>query len=213
MNHVGRTAAITAPSAEAQKNVILDAWERSGVNPETITYVEAHGTGTSLGDPIEVEALTRAFREYTDACQFCGIGSVKSNIGHLEGAAGIAGMIKVLLMMAHQKIPPTLNIRTFNPIINFSDSPFIPVTEAIAWTGVNHPRALRAGISAFGFGGANAHAIVESFANNGPDALEKEPEKAKRHPFMITAKSVEALEIPWLAGANSLAAINRNDFH
>ena len=194
INHVGRTASITAPSAEAQKNVILDAWERSGVNPETITYVEAHGTGTSLGDPIEVEALTRAFREYTDACQFCGIGSVKTNIGHLEGAAGIAGIIKVLLMMEHQKIPPTLNIRAFNPIINFNDSPFTPATAAEAWTEGNHQCALRAGVSAFGFGGANAHAIVESFANNGPDALEKEPEKAESHPFMITAKSIKAFE-------------------
>jgi len=115
----GQALSMTAPRVDAQRDVILAAYKDADISPETVTYVEAHGTGTSLGDPTEVEALTRAFREYTDARHFCHIGSVKTNIGHLEAAAGIASIIKVLLMMRHQQIPPTLNIRTLNPVINF----------------------------------------------------------------------------------------------
>ena len=122
VKHTGKSKSITAPRVEIERQVIEDALASSQVSPESITYVEAHGTGTSLGDPIEVEALTQAF--HTDKKQYCYIGSVKTNIGHLEGAAGIAGVIKVLLMLQHQQIPKILNIKTVNPIIDFEHSPF-----------------------------------------------------------------------------------------
>ncbi len=191
VNHVGHTASITAPSVDGQRGVIIDACKKAGVSPETVTYVEAHGTGTSLGDPIEVEALTRAFREYTDQKQFCRIGSVKTNIGHLEGAAGIAGIIKVLLMMNCKKIPPTLNIKTLNPVINFEDSPFIVATELEEWPERGKNQPLRAGISSFGFGGVNTHVILESMENHIPSILEESNEK---QPFIVTAKSPAAFK-------------------
>src|SRR5207302_7248635 len=133
------------------------------IDPRTITYVEAHGTGTSLGDPVEVEALTRTFRESTQAKQFCWIGSAKTNIGHLEAAAGIAGLIKILVMMRARKIPPTLNVRTPNPLINFADSPFRIAHELVDWEPARPVFPLRAGVSSFGFGGVNAHLILEEY--------------------------------------------------
>ncbi|HWU87822.1 MAG TPA: beta-ketoacyl synthase N-terminal-like domain-containing protein, partial [Kofleriaceae bacterium] len=158
VNHTGRSLSITAPRVAAQRDVIRAAHRDAGWSARTISYLEAHGTGTSLGDPIEVEALTQAFREDTADRQFCGLGSVKSNIGHLEAAAGIAGVIKVLLMMRHRRIPATLHVRTPNPLIRFEDSPFALATEARDWQ-PDGPR--RAGVSSFGFGGANAHVLVE----------------------------------------------------
>jgi acyl transferase domain-containing protein len=162
VNHGGRGVSITAPRVEAQRDVILSAYRDAGITPDTVTYVEAHGTGTSLGDPIEVESLTRAYRSFTDAKQFCKIGSVKTNIGHLEAAAGVAGVIKVLMMMKHRQVAPSLNIRTVNPIIQFEQSPFQVATELSEW----HPaegQPLRAGVSSFGFGGANSHVLVEEY--------------------------------------------------
>ena len=194
INHVGHTASITAPSVKAQKQVVLDTYRQAGVNPETVTYIEAHGTGTSLGDPIEIEALTRAFKEYTDKTQFCRIGSVKTNIGHLEGAAGMAGVIKVLLMMGRKKIPPTLNINTFNPVIDFDHSPFVVATDAEAWVGHDNTDILRAGVSAFGFGGANGHAVLESFEDVRRYETEEKAVTNEKHPFIVTAKSMDAFK-------------------
>ncbi len=152
-------AGYTAPSIEGQAEVIAATQALSGVDPETITYLEAHGTGTALGDPIEIAALTQAFRARTEARGFCAIGSVKSNIGHLDAAAGVAGLIKTILALEHKQIPPSLNFEQPNPKIDFAASPFYVNTRLSAWKTSGTPR--RAGVSSFGLGGTNAHVIVE----------------------------------------------------
>ncbi|HSD45019.1 MAG TPA: beta-ketoacyl synthase N-terminal-like domain-containing protein, partial [Pyrinomonadaceae bacterium] len=150
----------TAPGVNGQAEVIAEAHAVSGVSPETITYVETHGTGTSLGDPVEVEALTRAFRHGTEAKRFCAIGSVKTNIGHLDAAAGVAGLIKTVLALKHRQIPPSLNFKTENPRIDFANSPFYVNGQLTEWkTSNGDPR--RAGVSSFGIGGTNAHVVLE----------------------------------------------------
>jgi acyl transferase domain-containing protein len=206
VNHGGHALSLTAPRVEAQRAVIVEAWRSAGISPETCTYLEAHGTGTSLGDPIEVEALTQAFREFTSEKQFCAIGSVKTNIGHLEPAAGLAGVIKVLLMMGEQRIPPSLNVRVLNPLINFAQSPFHVATRTAPWSvpaGV--PR--RAGVSSFGFGGANAHVVLEAGAAPRADVLPAvSPTLPEPQLFVLSAKSPEShqqLLATWLTLARS----------
>jgi acyl transferase domain-containing protein/acyl carrier protein len=163
-NHGGNTSGYTVPNPNAQAALIADVLERSGVAPRTISFVEAHGTGTSLGDPIEITGLSHAFREFTDERQFCPIGSAKSNIGHLEAAAGVAGVAKVLLQMRHRKLAPSLHCEVVNPNIRFEQTPFYLQRGLAEWNrpvvgGVEYPR--RAAVSSFGAGGANAHLILE----------------------------------------------------
>lgn len=136
----------------AQKQVIEAALRQSGVDASTVNYIEAHGTGTALGDPIEVEALTQVFRQYTEQNQFCTIGSVKTNIGHLASAAGMAGIIRVLLMMKHKTIPKLLNLTRLNPLLDWEHTPFKVATDNTGWVQVDAQTPLRAGISGFGFG-------------------------------------------------------------
>ena len=164
----------TAPSVEGQATVIMTAQKWAKTEPESITYIEAHGTGTSLGDPIEIAGLTRAFG--TDKKQYCAIGSVKTNIGHLDAAAGVAGLIKTVLALQHRQLPPSLHFTTPNPKIDFTNSPFYVNTELKEWKSNGYP--LRAGVSSFGIGGTNAHVIVEeapvqpeSSASSGPQLL------------------------------------------
>ena len=149
----------TAPGEDGQAAVIDEALTIAGVNPETIGYVEAHGTGTPLGDPIEVAALTRVFRASTDATEYCALGAVKSNVGHMEAAAGIAGLIKTVLALKHGQIPPTLHYKRPNPQIDFTKTPFYVNTQLTEWPTNGTPR--RAGVSSFGIGGTNAHIILE----------------------------------------------------
>ncbi len=149
----------TAPSVEGQAEVVALAQAMAGFAPETISYIEAHGTGTPLGDPIEIEGLTRAFRLGTDAKNFCALGSVKGNIGHLDTAAGMAGLIKTALALHHKHIPPSLHFVSPNPKIDFAGSPFHVVQTATDWKNGNGPR--RAGVSSFGIGGTNAHVVLE----------------------------------------------------
>jgi amino acid adenylation domain-containing protein len=149
----------TAPSISGQVGAILQAQQAAGVNPETISYIEAHGTATPIGDPIEVAALTQAFRTQTQARQFCGIGSIKSNLGHLTAAAGVAGFIKTVLSLYHRQIPPSINFDQPNPHIDFTDSPFYVNNQLRDWPMADTPR--RAGVSSFGGGGTNAHVILE----------------------------------------------------
>ena len=148
-----------APSIEGQASVIEEALALAEVDPETITYVETHGTGTSLGDPIEVAALTQAFRTQSNAKNYCAIGSVKTNIGHTEAAAGVAGLIKAVLALEHKQLPPSLNFTQPNPNIDFADSPFFINTKLAEWQTNGTPR--RAGVSSFGIGGTNAHVLLE----------------------------------------------------
>ncbi|AOR32335.1 hypothetical protein BFF78_15780 [Streptomyces fodineus] len=152
-------AGYTAPRLEGQADVLLRAYAAAGVSPDEVDYVEAHGTGTEIGDSIEVLALTEAFRRHTRRTGYCRIGSVKPNIGHLDAAAGIAGLIKVLLALRHEALPPSINYRHPNPEIPFADSPFLVNDRLSPWPAGERVR--RAGVSSFGMGGTNAHVVVE----------------------------------------------------
>ena len=177
----------TAPSVEGQAEVIALAQAVAGVDPRTIGYVEAHGSGTPLGDPIEVAALTRAFRAGTDAREFCALGSIKTNLGHLESAAGIAGLIKAVLALERGAIPPSLHFETPNPQIDFASGPFFVNTSLREWPPGGEPR--RAGVSSFGMGGTNVHMVLE-------EAPEREPSGPSR-PWqlaVLSAPTATALE-------------------
>ena len=159
-NDGGRGAGFTAPSVAGQSDVVAEALAFAGVSAADLDYVETHGTGTPLGDPIEVAALTRAFRRTSDRVGDCLIGSVKTNIGHLDTAAGIAGLIKVVFMLQRGELPPSLHLEQPNPAIDFASSPFVVNTELRPWPRrADRPR--RAGVSSFGIGGTNLHAVLE----------------------------------------------------
>lgn len=200
VNHTGNSHSITAPKIERQCDVIMGALDNAGISPEKLTYLEAHGTGTSLGDPIEVEALRKAFSHYTDRLQFCGLGSVKANIGHLEAAAGLAGLIKVLMMFRYRMIPPSINISETNPIINFEETPFVIYDSPAP---IRENGEIYAGISSFGFSGSNAHIIVKSSSQSMRGSA------AAADEFMLSARSREALTgliDAWKSFADSSAA-------
>ncbi|WP_257140840.1 beta-ketoacyl synthase N-terminal-like domain-containing protein, partial [Bacillus wiedmannii] len=170
VNHGGKTNGYTVPNPNAQGELIREALDEAGINARSISYIEAHGTGTELGDPIEITGLTKAFHEDTEDSGFCSIGSVKSNIGHLEAAAGIAGITKVILQMRNQKLVPSLHAKETNPNINFRKTPFVVQQELAEWkrpiieiNGENKEYPRIAGISSFGAGGANAHVIIEEY--------------------------------------------------
>ncbi|MBU3090546.1 amino acid adenylation domain-containing protein [Clostridium sp. CF011] len=158
-NHDGNSIGLTAPNPLAQEKAILGAWENAGVKGDTISYIEAHGTGTKIGDPIEIQGLTKSFLKYTDKKQFCAIGSVKTNIGHLDHASGIASIIKVALALKKRKLPPTCNFKSPNRIINFINSPFYVNTKLREWECGETP--LRCGINSFGLSGTNVHLVLE----------------------------------------------------
>lgn len=177
----------SAPSVEGQSNVISAAIRMSGVNPESIGYVEAHGTGTQVGDPIEIAGLERAFRAHTDKKQFCAIGAVKGNIGHLDAAAGVAGLIKATLAFKHKRIPATLHFKKANPVIDFANSPFFVNDKLSDWESTGTPR--RAGVSSFGIGGTNAHVVLQ-------EAPAAEPTEVKwpAQLLVISARTSTALD-------------------
>jgi acyl transferase domain-containing protein len=178
----------TAPSVQGQSSVIVEALAAAGVSADTIGYVEAHGTGTTLGDPIEVQALTEAFRVTTQQRGYCPIGSVKTNVGHLDAAAGVTGLIKVILALEHQAIPPSLNCVKPNPRIDFESSPFFVNTELRRWERSMAPR--RAGVSSLGIGGTNAHLVVEEAP------AQPAPEPAGDHQLLIlSGKTERALDL------------------
>ena len=176
-----------APSVRGQSEVIHKVLNSTGVNPESIGMVEAHGTGTKLGDPIEFNALNEVYRQYSTKKQFCGLGSVKSNIGHLDTAAGLAGCIKVALSLYHGEIPPTVNYKSPNPLIQLGDSPFYVVDHLKKWDENKTPR--RAALSSFGLGGTNAHAIFEEYD---PVAHHRERLSIKSRTIMATCIPLSA---------------------
>ncbi|GAB3718222.1 hypothetical protein GCM10027592_60930 [Spirosoma flavus] len=163
----------TAPSAEGQAGAISMAIADAGISPETISYVEAHGTATPLGDPIEIDGLVQAFGEQTEK-QFCAIGSIKSNMGHLTQAAGVAGFIKTTLALYHKQLPASLHYRKANPAIDFASSPFFVNTQLTDWTlrSGQENTLRRAGVSSFGVGGTNVHVVLEEFASNVAPSVE-----------------------------------------
>jgi acyl transferase domain-containing protein/aryl carrier-like protein len=191
-NDGSRKVSFTAPSVEGQTAVIVEAQAIAGVPAETITYVEAHGTGTSLGDPIEVAALTQAFRSSTQKQGFCAIGSVKPNIGHLDTASGIAGLIKTIMALKHKVLPPSINFQDPNPKIDFAHSPFYVNTALTEWKTNGAPR--RAGISSLGAGGTNAHLILEEAPDSSRASTEQQREGTDAQLLTLSAKTEIALE-------------------
>ncbi|WP_333792892.1 type I polyketide synthase [Hyphomicrobium sp.] len=182
-------AGYLAPSVTGQAEAIVEAQTLAGIEADTIGYVECHGTGTYLGDPIEIEALTQAFRQTTDKRGFCRVGSVKSNIGHLDTAAGAVSLIKAALAVKHGEIPPTLGFEKPNPAIDFAASPFVVNDRLTPWPATTTPR--RAGVNSLGVGGTNAHAVIEQ-----PPAIETADRRADTGPqvLVLAAKSRKALE-------------------
>jgi acyl transferase domain-containing protein/thioesterase domain-containing protein len=158
-NDGARKVGYLAPSVEGQAEVIAEALDFAGVSAADISYVEAHGTGTIVGDPIEVRALTQAFRKSTPLSGYCGIGSLKSNVGHLDAAAGVAGLIKTVLSLQHAQLPPSLHFNHLNPHIESKSTPFFVNSQLTAWPSHGSPR--RAGVTSLGIGGTNAHVVLE----------------------------------------------------
>ncbi|MDQ1354640.1 MAG: polyketide synthase PksJ, partial [Acidobacteriota bacterium] len=196
-NDGSRKVGYTAPSVEGQAEVIRAAHLAAEIDPESITYIETHGTGTPLGDPVEIEALKQGFR--TNKKGFCLIGSVKTNVGHLDTAAGVAGFIKTVLALEHQQIPPSLHFETPNPKIDFENSPFRVNTTLRGWKRGDYPR--RAGVSAFGIGGTNAHVVLEEWEKNasgGQGAFLKnrplDPQKTFYYSLLLSARTPSALD-------------------
>jgi acyl transferase domain-containing protein/thioesterase domain-containing protein/acyl carrier protein len=184
----------TAPSVEGQMQVIAEALAFAETPAKTISYIETHGTGTPLGDPIEIAALTKVFRAETDKKGYCAIGSVKTNIGHLDIAAGIAGLIKTVLALEHQLIPPSLHFDTPNPKLDLDNSPFYVNTQLSEWKAQAYPR--RAGVSAFGIGGTNAHVILEE-APKAKSKIQHPKSNTSNRPWqllLLSAQTDTALE-------------------
>ncbi|MGD0898738.1 MAG: type I polyketide synthase, partial [Thermoguttaceae bacterium] len=188
MNHDGRSNGLSAPNGPAQEAVVRAALADGGLAPLDIGYVETHGTGTRLGDPIEIEALRNVLGAGRAADRPLVVGSVKTNIGHLESAAGIAGLIKAVLVLRHGRIPPHLHLETVNPMLRIQDSPMEIPAAMRDWPRGREPR--RAGVSAFGFGGTNAHVIVEEspVQERQENAVER-----PRHLLTLSARSPQAL--------------------
>ena len=187
INQDGTSASITAPNAAAQENVLVSAWEDAQIDPSTISYIETHGTGTPLGDPIEIEGISEAFKRYTDRKQFCAIGAVKTNIGHLYEASGIISFIKATLCLYYKKLIPVLHFNKPNHLINFEDSPAYINTQLKVWEQSNEAR--RCGVSAFGFSGTNCHVVLEE----APALRQVQELENQEELFVISAKSEDNL--------------------
>lgn len=189
VNHDGgHKVSYLAPSIEGQTRVVASALAIGDVNPDTVTFIEAHGTATPIGDPIEVEALTRVFRTFTQRRRFCAIGSIKGNFGHATTAAGIAGVLKVMLALRHHKLPPTLHFKSPNPRIDFASSPFFVNNKTIEWKPKDVP--CRAGVSSFGFCGTNAHVVLEE----APTAVASSAPSRPAQLMLLSARSAPALD-------------------
>ncbi|UVM52813.1 SDR family NAD(P)-dependent oxidoreductase [Pseudomonas sp. B21-015] len=220
-NHGGKANSLTAPNPRAQAELLKSAYRKAGVDPRSVGYIEAHGTGTELGDPIEINGLKMAFRELAEEFSadepgqgFCGVGSVKSNIGHLELAAGIAGVIKVLLQLKHKTLFKSLHSEQLNPYIELDNSPFYVVQQSRPWVAVKdrHGNELprRAGVSSFGFGGANAHILLEEYRAS-PPARDEVTSGAR--PFLLSAKTPEQLRESARRLASFIAAAPAQNQH
>ena len=186
-NHGGRVTALTAPNSAAQAELLIEAYEKGRVDPATVGYIECHGTGTSLGDPIEIQSLSKAFAELYKrsnkapaTASHCGLSSIKTNIGHLETAAGIAGVLKALLAIKHKQIPANIHLEEVNPYINLKGTPFFITDKLTTWEAPivedGSPRPRVAGVSSFGFGGANAHVVLEEYVPARRESATREPQ-------------------------------------
>lgn len=187
INQDGASNEISSPKASAQTEVIIKAWKHAGVDPNDISYIEAHGTGTKIGDPIEIKGITDAFSSFTTRKQFCAIGSVKSNIGHLDSCSGMAGLIKTVMALRAKLLPPTLHFKSPNPLANLYNSPLYINTKLGKWDSNGSPR--RAGISSFGLSGTNCHMIIEEYTDNDENFELPEGDFI----FTLSAKTKESL--------------------
>ena len=196
VNHGGHARSLTVPGVEAQRRVMLSAYEDAGFGPESVTFVETHGTGTPLGDAVEVEALKQVFGSRAVSPRSCALGAVKTNIGHLEACSGLAGVIKVLLMMRHRRIPANLHFQNLSPAIDLTGSPFRLALESEPWESADSTSQLRAGVSSFGIGGTNAHVLLTAFPGDGSrdELVVPEEASAARYPFVLSARTPESLE-------------------
>jgi len=161
INQDGTSAGLTAPNAKAQEEVIISAWKDAQIDPRTVSYIEAHGTGTKLGDPVEIEGISQAFRRYTDARSFCLIGSAKSNIGHTAEASGLVSLIKSCLALKNKKIPSSIHFHEPNRKVDWDNAPVSVVTKLTAWKRSEENTPLRCGVSSFGLSGTNCHVVLE----------------------------------------------------
>lgn len=188
INQDGTTNGITAPSANSQERLECQVYNSFNIHPEELQLIEAHGTGTKLGDPIEYQALTKAFRKYTDKKEYCAIGSIKTNLGHAATAAGVAGVIKILLSLKHKQIPPSIHFSTGNSNIKFKDSPFYVNTSLSDWNvAANSKRC--AAVSSFGFSGTNAHMVIEE----APKIMQKSSENPG-YLIVLSARTYQQLQ-------------------
>ncbi|QAT84740.1 polyketide synthase [Corallococcus coralloides] len=200
INHGGHANSLTAPNPRAQEQLLTRAYRKARVDPATVSYVEAHGTGTKLGDPVETRALVSAFQALAAesgtplSARTCGLGSVKTNIGHLEAAAGVAGVVKVLLAFKHRKLPATVHFRAQNEYIALEGSPFYVVTETTDWRRPAPSVPRRAGVSSFGFGGVNAHVVLEEYDGEHDARAEAGSTPEGPFVFLLSAKTRGALE-------------------
>lgn len=183
INQDGNSVGLTAPNAAAQEKVLMSAWKNANIDPKNISYIETHGTGTNLGDPIEIEGITRAFSHYTDAKQFCAIGALKSNIGHLDCASGLFGLIKAVLSLKKQRLLPINHFRLPNDNIVFLDSPVYINNVYQKWKG-SYPRIC--GVSSFGLSGTNSHVVLQEYQQ--PECDEK-----SRNYFLLSGRSMDDL--------------------
>ena len=207
-SHGGQAGGLTVPNPEEQTQLIQESWRNAKIAPESVSYIETHGTGTSLGDPIEINGLKTAFFSFCEQDQNkmqgvaipkskiknfsgCGLGSIKSNLGHLEAAAGIAGLLKVVLSLRHHEMPATLNFGKLNHHITLTDSPFHIVDHHQPWTLAAHQQLRTAGVSSFGSGGTNAHVVVHEFSDEVPGRF------CQFQPYVIvlSAKTAERLQV------------------
>jgi amino acid adenylation domain-containing protein len=204
VNHGGHANSLTAPDPNSQAQVLIDAYEKAGVDPTTVSYIEAHGTGTSLGDPIEINGLKKSFTELQKRWGtsipkqvYCGLGSVKTQTGHLEAAAGIAGILKVVLSLKYGKLPGILHFKKLNPFINLTNSPFYIVDQTRNWERLHNvdgqPLLRRAGVSSFGFGGVNAHVVLEEYEKKQPSSSFTNPHRNQDYLILLSAKNQERL--------------------
>ena len=199
-NDGSEKAGYTAPSVNSQADAVVEALANAGVEADSISYIEAHGSGTPVGDPIEIRALTKAFRTFTQRSGYCAIGSVKTNVGHLDAAAAVAGMIKTVLALEHRKLPPSLHFSEANPEIDFPSTPFYVNTHLREWTS-DGPR--RAGVMSTGMGGTNAHVVLEEAPEPAVSTDASPP-----HLLMLSAKTETALD---QATHRLREFLNRND--
>ena len=206
--HGGRSNGLAAPSSQGQEQMVLSALRDGGVDPDSICLLEAHGAGTRLGDPVEVGALSRAYRQYTQRSGYCAIGSVKANFGHLEAAAGVAGFMKVVLALNHRAIPPSANFAVPNPLVEFERSPFFVPDRRMPWT-PDPRRPRRAAVSSFGLGGANAHVVLEEWTDDRQSAAQAAD---TAHALLLSARTATALAAlrsrlgAWLDGPDGQTA-------